>query len=187
MQRSIKHLLKAHTKMSAVLAHFDHQFQDFRLGKNLDYILIHTILDYLNRAAQLNHHKAEDEMHQMLSTRYPSTLSKLIDIPLEHEKLFFLCNTLKVALSDVEGDAELPRMWLVSVAQEYKNAQLHHMRQEEEILFPLAEKYFTPEDWAEIHARVLSDERKEVDLIEAADIEDLQQDIVSWNVGTLHS
>ncbi|MEH6496193.1 MAG: hemerythrin domain-containing protein [Pseudomonas marincola] len=187
MHKSIKHLLEAHTKMFAVLAEFKHQFREFRLGKDLDYALIESILDYLNRSAQLNHHQAEDEMHQLLNSRYPVAISKLSDIPLEHERLFFLCDALKEALSDVARDAELPRMWLVSVAQEYENAQLRHMHMEEDVLFPLAEQYFTKEDWNEVRTRVSLGKNKEFASTEAADIEDLQQDIATWSDDKIHS
>ncbi len=187
MHKSIKHLLEAHTKMFAVLAEFNHQFREFRLGKDLDHALIESILDYLNRSAQFNHHQAEDEMHQLLCSRYPVAISKLSDIPLEHERLFFLCDALKEALSDVASDAELPRMWLVSVAKEYENAQLRHMHMEEDVLFPLAEQYFTKEDWIEVHTRVSLGKNKEFDRIEAADIEDLQQDIATWSDDKIHS
>ena len=184
MTRSIKYLIETHKKMSTVLSFLDMEISEFKLGKSLDYLLIESILDYMTRSSQLNHHQVEDEIHRLLSLRNPEAVIELSNIPLEHEKIRVLSNALQEALENVEADTELPRMWFVSVVQEYQNAQWRHMHMEEEVLFPLAEQYLKDEDWDAIHSRMIIEAKSEASKIENADVEDLRTDLALWKTDT---
>jgi hemerythrin-like domain-containing protein len=176
----LNRLLEDHRHMRTLLKVFSEELDNFKNGQILDYVLLSSVLDYLTRKTQLNHHQVEDKMFELLAAKNIKGL-EIDDILAEHEKLAFLCNTLRDALRDVEQDMELPRMWVVSVAQEYLTAQQRHMRSEEKSLFPAARTYLVDDDWRQIFSMALRDT---IDLqldLQTLDLDNLRNDIIAWH------
>jgi len=180
MSEPIKYLTDTHHKMAIALSLMDGEINNFRSGETLDYFLISSILDYMTRSTQLDHHEVEDEIYRQICLAAPDVAASIADIRVDHEKLVFLCDALKEALRNVEMDNELPRMWLVSVAREYLTAQRRHMQTEENSLFPAALEVLGKADWDRISAQMAQSRESDRARAERTEIDDLGTDILGW-------
>ncbi|WP_169569342.1 hemerythrin domain-containing protein [Sneathiella limimaris] len=180
MSDIIKTLKDAHKRMDIALSVLAKEIDQFAEGNSLDYTLVESVIEYLRRATALNHHEVEDEIYRRIAAKDASSADLISNTHIDHQKLAFLGNALVEAVENVESDSELPRYWLVSVAKEYLNAHILHMRNEEKSLFPLALKTLTVADWQEISAML--DEKAALDFIqlEVDELEDLHRDIRNW-------
>ncbi len=183
MTKMITSLTEEHRRMTKLLSLLDQEVQSFREGRVLDYELISAILDYLTRVSQLQHHQTEDEIYKWLLIRDPEGAHEIGDLRFEHEKLAFLCETLRQAVANVEQDNELPRIWLVSVANEYRSAHINHIRMEEKQFFPLAKKHLSAGDWQDVEDHIIRESDPEFDRLEHEDLDELRHDILTWHDG----
>ena len=181
MSQMIASLTEEHKRMAKLLSLLDQEIGRFKEGNVLDYELISAILDYLTRSSEFKHHQAEDEIYKWLKIRDPEGACEIGDIHVEHEKLAFLCDAFRQAVSNVEQDNELPRIWLVSVADEYCMAYKNHLRLEERYLFPLARKKLSLDDWQDVEEHIIRERDPEFDRLEHDDLDDLRQDILTWH------
>lgn len=186
MASPIKRLVAAHQKMAIALRIMSEEVESFKDGNVLDYLLMNSVLDYMSRATHLNHHQVEDEIFRRIELADPDAYDELDDILVEHEKLAFLGNALSEAVTNVEMDNELPRMWLVSVAKEYLNAQWRHMRMEERSLFPTARKVLSKQDWKEIGDQILKSSEPDFMQTEKEELELLRQELINWKEAGLN-
>ena len=172
-------LKKDHQQIKQLLRIMEIEIKHFISGEHLDYELFSSVLEYLNRRVMINHHQVEDKMFEFATKRGAIPKDDRHNIPLEHEKIAFLSNALQDALDKVEQDNELPRIWLMSVAQEYIEAQRRHMREEELVLFPASGRGLLEEDWREVNKAVIS---REEDYIVAEDeLEEMRKDVLAWH------
>ncbi len=172
-------LKKDHQQMKQLLMIMEVEIQHFISGERLDYDLFCSALEYLNRRVLINHHFVEDKIFELAQKRGAIAVDGRHNIPLEHEKIAFLSTALKEALDKVEADNELPRIWLMSVAQEYLQAQRRHMREEEIMLFPAAKRGLLNADWEEIEKFMIS-RSQDID-IDENDLEDMRKDVLAWH------
>lgn len=180
MAQLIQSLNDEHRRMVKLLSLLEREIERFRSGHVLDYLLISSILDYLTGIGQYKLHLAEEEIFKCLKMRDPEGGEILSDIKLEHEKLTFLCDTLIVAVRNVEQDNELPRMWLVSVAIEFCTVMRSHIEVEDKHLFPLAARKLTSEDWELILLRIAEKGEERQEQMENEKLQDLRLEIYNW-------
>lgn len=183
MQPLITSLKLEHKRMANLLSLLEEEMDRFKNGEVLDYLFVSSILEYLTRTVQHKHHAIEDEIFRKLLVRDPTGATTVGEIREEHDKLAFLCDALKEAVSNVEQDNELPRMWFVSIVNEYRSALWYHMRDEEKLFYPLAIKRLTEADWTEIsdHTKLVFNE--EFDAKELSELSILRDEILSWDDG----
>lgn len=181
MSELVNSLTTEHKRMAKLLSLLDEEVNRFNEGNTLDYELVSAIVDYLTRTSQLKHHQAEDEIYKWIKIRDPEAASAINDIHLEHEKLAILSKTFQEAVSNVEQDNELPRMWLVSVANQYSTAHRNHLRLEERELFPKAIETLMASDWQDVEDHINRELDPEFERLEHEDLNDLRNDILTWH------
>jgi len=172
-------LRKDHQQMKQLLMIMEAEVRRFISGERLDGELFSSVLEYLNRRVLINHHQVEDRMFELAMKRGAISSGNRHNIPLEHEKIGFLSGALEDAISKVEQDNELPRIWLMSVAQEYIQAQRRHMREEELILFPACARGLLEEDWRAVNETMIS--RKEDYQVVEDELEEMRRDVIAWH------
>ncbi len=180
MSKLVHSLNIEHRRMVKLLTMMEREIERFREGNVLDFLLISSILDYLMGVGQYKLHMAEDEIYKLLRKKDPEGSAALGDVPMEHEKLSFLCDTLCQAVKNIEQDSELPRMWLVSVATEFCNAMRRHLELEDKEFFPLALQKLSKEDWTSIEELVAKHSDPDVEHMESEALHDLRDEIISW-------
>ncbi len=93
-------------------------------------------------------------------------LGELID---EHRDLHERAVRFREAVGGLLNGSDAPRAAIIDAARDFIAAQYRHMREEEKVLFPAADRALTPGDWADIEDRL----SRRADLVSGPWMEDM--------------
>ena len=115
--------------------------------------LMPIVKDYVREYPERLHHPKEDRyLFSALRACTREGDSVLEELELEHEQGEALLNALTVALSTYEAGADPRCERLGAQVDEFAAFYWSHMRKEEDIVLPLAERVLSDGDWSRIHA-----------------------------------
>ena len=154
MSKTLDLLHGEHAHLAKLLKLLDRQVVRFGAGERPEYEIISGVIDYCLEFPDQCHHPKEDLIFRRLHLRDPQAAESVGDLEREHEELASLTRKLASAVSRVLAEEELPRAYVMSLAQEFVGRYRQHIKMEEQLFFPAAERALTPEDWSEIDARV---------------------------------
>jgi len=152
MTAAIDIIKDEHHSIAAVLKALESHVAQARDGRTAaDTHLAAAMLDYLQAYPERLHHPKEDEyLFRFLRRRCTDVNAVLEEPEAQHtrgaELLSELRRTLEVSRAAGNFNAFDP------VLAAYAEFQWQHMRIEEEVVLPLAERHLTPEDWQAIDA-----------------------------------
>jgi hemerythrin-like domain-containing protein len=112
-----------------------------------DYQLINEILDYMADYPDLHHHPLEDLVYNRYLKVCAPESNRITDLQAEHKKLSTLTETLGNRLKMISVGQVVARDEIVAAAQEYIAEQRHHMKLEEQEIFPAIESCFSEKEW----------------------------------------
>ena len=149
MKESIGIIQGEHRSISSVLhalKHLTRIAQDVTIKP--EFKAFRAMIRYIDEYPERLHHPKEDKfLFARLAATCPEARPLIVRLESEHREGARLVRELERALLFLE-DAR-PDGWadFADLVEQY--AQLHwdHMRLEEDELLPLAERYFTPQDW----------------------------------------
>ena len=142
-----------HRSLAAVLYTLQALARGAREGRlAADYALLRQIVDYLESFHQRFHHPKEDgHLFKALRARTREARGALAELEREHSKgdaqLADLREAIDRAQSGAGGVQEL-----AAEVERYADFHWRHMRTEEDVIMPLAERVLTEEDWNGIDA-----------------------------------
>lgn len=117
-----------------------------------DFQLLKSMLDYIVAFPDRLHHPKEDEyVYRVLRERAPSAAPTLDELQDEHRRGPDVTRTMVDALEAYRQDGNAFEAFAQAVSK-YAEFQWAHMRKEEDVILPIAEKALLPADWAEIDA-----------------------------------
>ena len=123
-----------------------------RAGRMPDFPLLKAMLDYIVAFPDRLHHSKEDEyVYRVLREREPSTAATLDELQDEHRRGPDLTRTMVDALAAYGRDAGAFEAFAQAVSR-YADFQWAHMRKEEDVILPIAQKALLPADWIQIDA-----------------------------------
>jgi hemerythrin-like domain-containing protein len=128
-------------------------------GSALDYELFTLILDYIEGFSDRFHHPKEDEyLFAALRRRGAGANDALDVLERDHARADELTRDLRYLLSRcrVAGAAAVEAF--AAAVEEYVDFHWRHMRLEEEVILPLAERCLTEADWQPIDAAFRANE-----------------------------
>jgi branched-chain amino acid transport system ATP-binding protein len=141
-----------HRSMAAVLKALQAHVAQARGGAAApDYALAGAMLDYLQAYPERLHHPKEDEtLFRLLRLRCAEARATLDELEAQHLRGAEWMGELRraLALSRAAGDFAA----FDPVLAGYADFQWQHMRTEEEVILPLAERHLTAQDWQHIDA-----------------------------------
>lgn len=153
MSDVIASLNEDHVNLAKLLRAVERQLDLFDTGEAPDYDILRGVVDYCLNYPDLYHHPKEDLIYQRLRHRDRDAAALVGDLEAEHRSLTDLTRRFAGALHSVLRDAEVPREAFDGVAREFIERHRQHMRMEEEVFLPAAERSLTAEDWAAIGAK----------------------------------
>ncbi|GLQ06927.1 hemerythrin domain-containing protein [Sneathiella chinensis] len=184
MSAVIEQLRKEHVGMAKVLSLLDEEMRKFKSGEVMDYLMVHSILDYMETFPDIAHHPLENVIRDVLVNRDPAADAVIGDLKGEHDRLSVLVQNLREAVQAVEADLEMPREDVVAKAHEYTGFLMRHMQKEEHDFFPRAQKVLSPEEWLLVEESI-------VDMLDPLEMdsrieeyEALRREICSWEKAT---
>jgi len=158
MVEILRKLRAEHEDLARVLDVLEQEVKTYQRHGRINCDIVGDVLDYCRCYPVLCHHPKEDLIYRKLRlAAEPAAMDTVGDLLGEHLALAALTDELQAAVDNLLSGAEQNRAQFVSVAQTFIERQRHHMKAEDEELFPLAERCLSVQDWAEIdrHASAL--------------------------------
>jgi hemerythrin-like domain-containing protein len=117
------------------------------------------MLDYLQAYPELLHHPKEDEyLFRFLRERCAEANAVLDELQAQHARGAELLQELRRTLDGSRSPGNFDAFFPVLTA--YADFQWKHMRTEEDVVLPLAERHLTPADWQAIDAAFASNRER---------------------------
>jgi hemerythrin-like domain-containing protein len=143
-----------HRSLAAVLQAMQYLVQQIRQrGVNPDFQVFRAMIHYIDTFTERFHHPKEDHyLFRLLRRRTASAAAVLNDLESEHKRGAQFIRNLEQALLRYEegGGSEFPAF--AKAVDEYAQFHWRHMRTEEDVILPLAQRELTEDDWHTIDA-----------------------------------
>ncbi len=176
-------LRQEHSNIRQLLEILDHEVAKFDRGEDPDYAIIESIVDYFQSFPDLYHHPKEDLVFRRLCQRDAAAAAAVGDLQREHEDLAARTRAFASGVRAVLDEAQVPRQSLRTWAREFIDGQRAHMRGEERLFFPAAQRCLTAEDWADIKQQMTDHEDPLFGAGVGRRYEALHRDLVTWARG----
>ena len=157
MAAIIDSLRKDHRNIARLLDMLEREIEMAAAAGNPDWSLLHGIATYFCDYPDRCHHPKEDAVFRRLQARFPVEAAPIGDLLREHQEVRLRVQRFRDHLQSIFLEDVLPREKLVGAARAFIDAERRHMKREEEIFFPLAERLLTDEDWQGIGWRLSSE------------------------------
>lgn len=140
-----------HRSLAAVLWSLERLTQDTGPEGVPDFDLLSMMLDYIEGFPERCHHPKEDEyLFKAVRARTHDADEILETLAREHVRGERMIHDLRHALTRYRVTGETVRPQFAAVVAAYAAFHWDHMRKEENVVLPLAERVLTEEDWQTI-------------------------------------
>jgi hemerythrin-like domain-containing protein len=140
-----------HRSLSAVLWSLNYLARE--AGTEPDFELFSLMIDYIDLFPERLHHPKEDQhLFTALRTRTADAEPILQELTAEHARGAHMIDDLRYALTRYRLAGADGRAQFAAAVQAYAEFHWNHMRREEEVLLPLAERVLAHDDWRAIDA-----------------------------------
>ncbi|HJV27989.1 MAG TPA: hemerythrin domain-containing protein [Aromatoleum sp.] len=140
-----------HLAISAVLYSLRYLVKEMRKGAAPNFPLLRAILDYIVSYPDRWHHPKEDKyLFAAVKKRTRDADGLIGRLEREHEMGYPMVEDLKRQLVAFQGGDTAAGEAFFDAADRYAELEWQHLRTEEEVFMPIAERVLSPEDWAEI-------------------------------------
>lgn len=142
-----------HLAISAVLYSLRYLVKDMRKGAAPNFPLLRAILDYIVSYPDRWHHPKEDKyLFAAVKKRTHDADGLIGRLEREHEMGYPMVEDLKRQLIAFQDGDPAAGEAFFDAAERYAELEWQHLRTEEEVFMPIAERVLSPEDWLEIAA-----------------------------------
>jgi len=180
MHKTLTVIREEHRALAGVLHALQYLVEQIAEGKRTpDFELLNAMVTYILAFPVRLHHPKEDEyLFSALRARDAAVAPALDELEAEHAKDRDLAQDLQDTLRRYERDAGERLAFAASVSR-YAAFQWAHMRKEEDVILPAAERALAPEDWAAIDSAFESNQDPLVGVRVADEFRELFQRIMS--------
>jgi hemerythrin-like domain-containing protein len=149
---SLKIIHEEHAALAAMLRSIPLLIQHHHhAGTTPDFAALRAMLFYIDEFPEQRHHRKETELlFPKLRARTPLARDQLDRLDADHARGERSIRNLEHDLTAYEMMGESRRAVFENSAQRYLDFYLTHMRLEEEVIIPLAQKVLTEQDWTEL-------------------------------------
>jgi hemerythrin-like domain-containing protein len=151
-----RQLRNDHHHLQLVLNCFSKEIDcfDFNAQQDPDMEVILNALDYVREYPDKWHHPAEDVIFNQLLAKNVKESKLIKKLEEEHNKISQETEKINQLFRAAAEDCIVPASDLVESARRYITLQRTHLEQENEIIYPLMDKLFGPDDWKEIEKKI---------------------------------
>jgi hemerythrin-like domain-containing protein len=146
-----------HVNFSRQLNLLDEQLTRFHEDAQPDFNLMLDVVSYLRREGDRSHHRLEDAAFARLVAHEPALRLPVNRLKQEHRAIAAAGEELASLLSEIQGDAMVPRAAVESAAALYLVYYRHHLATEEKTILPRAARLLTEADWKAVSRAVPHD------------------------------
>lgn len=142
-----------HLAISAVLYSLRYLVKTMRKGAAPNFPLLRAILDYIVSYPDRWHHPKEDKyLFAAVRRRTREADALVARLEREHALGYPMVEDLKKQLIAFQGGDMAARDAFFAAAERYAELEWEHLRTEEEVFLPIAERVLAEADWEEIAA-----------------------------------
>lgn len=180
MHKSLAVIREEHRSLAGVLHGLQYLVKQIADEKGApDFALLNAMIDYILTFPVRLHHPKEDEyLFRVLRSRDAAVVPVLDELEAEHVRDREYARNLAEALQRYQRDAGAFQAFADAVGR-YAAFQWAHMRKEEDVILPAAERALAPEDWTAIDAAFVSNRDPLVGVTVADEFRELFQRIIS--------
>lgn len=153
MRKTLTVIREEHRALAGVLHGLQYVVRRIADGKEApDFVLLTAMVVYiLSFPVRLHHPKEDEYLFSILRLRDATVVPVLDELESEHRQDREYAQGLDDALRRYERDAgEFPAF--AAAVEQYAVFQWAHMRKEEDVILPAAERALGPEDWSAMDA-----------------------------------
>lgn len=143
----IRQLRIDHSNVSKILDILGGQLQSIAREQTTDYELMQDAMHYMTQYPDIAHHPVEDVIFGFVVVRAPEATGITAELKREHAALAEKGSMFLDGLRHIVDGAMVERDLVTSRGHDYIQFLHHHMKKEEETIFPLAETLLQDEDW----------------------------------------
>lgn len=143
-----------HGYFRRLLALLQKEVDVFHGGERPNYELMLDIVSYLREYSDRVHHPREDVAFARLAQKAPELQLPLERLKQEHRVIANAGAALQELLTEILGDAVIPRAEVEMAAATYLVYYDNHIAKEEEDVIARAARALGPQDWAAVQAAV---------------------------------
>jgi hemerythrin-like domain-containing protein len=154
MKSALEIIRAEHTSIAAVIHGVRYLVNQVRAGgPNPDFELLRAMLHYIDQFPEKLHHPKEDRyLFAKLKSRTHMADPVIAELEQDHQRGEEAIRRLDQALLRWQEGGKAFFEAFAKEVEDYSNFHWRHMRKEEEVVMPLAEKHLKGEDWREIDA-----------------------------------
>ena len=154
MAKPLAALREDHRNIARLLDALERQLDIFAEAGAPDYDVIAGAAEYFVDYPDLWHHPSEDAIAARLLAAHPDAAAVLANLAGEHRLAHERARRFRRTLVELLGETDIARAEVVTAARRFIAFERRHMRMEEEVFFPLAERLLSAADWRAIEAEV---------------------------------
>jgi hemerythrin-like domain-containing protein len=178
MTELLEILREEHRNIETLLRVLERELEIFDCTERPDYEVVQAVIGYFEDYPDCCHHPKEDVVFAKLKARDPAAAASVGDLEAEHRKGADRLRKVARVVESVLGEREVLRQTVHDIVREFIEKERRHMEMEERVLFPAVAKALSPEDWAEINARLRND--PSLNRASEEEFNALRQRILEW-------
>jgi len=155
--QAIRIIREEHQSLAAVLHGLLYVVRGIRAHQTEpDFSLLGAMVYYIDTFPERFHHPKEDAwLFRLLQLRHPDARDLIDRLQSEHRAGAVKLRQLEQSLLRYQEGGRAEFAVFAAAVESFVAFERNHMRSEETEVIPLAQKYLTPSDWAEIDAAFL--------------------------------
>ncbi|MGD2141363.1 MAG: hemerythrin domain-containing protein [Burkholderiales bacterium] len=154
VSRILDELRQDHRNLTVLLDMLDREVSRLQDSEDPDYDLLHDIMLYMTGYPDAVHHKKEDWVYARMASIRRNMQRDLSRIEHDHAEISNLGNKLLSDIKAIESGTVMRRFDVVEDARRYLTRQRHHMRWEDEKLFPMIDSLKAELDLSDVPSTV---------------------------------
>lgn len=151
-----KQLYRDHYHLQRLLDYLSHEIDLYERGmaSSVELPVVLDTLEYIRVYPERWHHPAEDRIFALILSKQPAEAEYLRQVQEEHVQLLQLTRYMTSLFDAVANDCVVPVAELIRTTREFLHRQRSHIERENEMVYPLMEKYLTDADWCLLDAQL---------------------------------
>ena len=147
MHEMLQGLSKDHGNMFALLTAMERQLLAISKSSSVDFTTVRDVIEYMVEYPDKNHHPTEELIFERLAKHDFEARTAVNDLHKEHLLLSEKGLAFRDLLQQLSHDSVFPLEQLLDAGHAYLNLLRGHMRTEESVIFPWANRSLNSADW----------------------------------------
>ena len=139
-----------HRNTEQLLRIIEQETDHFDTGDFTNLPLLSDVMHYFVNYPDQYHHPLEDQIFALLKKKSPAFAARVDKLYNEHVSMGEASESLLEMITELQGNAVLPRSQIVQAFRDYLRQYREHIDREDKEMMPAAEKALEANDWKQL-------------------------------------